>query len=142
MSKAQTDIRATSYNAATANPNGYTGTIDDAIAQIRAEPDEVRAYLPLNASRERHELLGFLGVHKRNFSGVQGSAGWTVDGDYRYPAAPTVENWSVEYGAPEAPVEPGKWSLAYAKKRWPECFANETEACTEQDAAAPLGAQS
>jgi len=53
-----------------------------------------------------------------------------------------VEDDSVAYGAPEAPREPGKWSLAYAKKRWPECFANETEACTEQDAAAPLGSQS
>ena len=64
MSKAQTDIRRTSYNATTANPYGYQGTIDDAIAQIRAEPNEVRAYWPFNISRERHELLSFLGVHK------------------------------------------------------------------------------
>ncbi len=127
MSKAQTDIRATSYNAATANAVGYIGTIDDAIAQIRAEDDEVRAPWTLNTSRERFELLGFLGVHKRIFSGVQGAPGWNVDGDYHHPAAPTVEDWSVEYGAPEAPREPGKWSLAYAQKRWPECFANDGE---------------
>jgi hypothetical protein len=116
MSKAQTDIRTTSYNAATANPNGYTGTIDDAIAQIRAEPDEVRAYWPLNVSRERHELLGFLGVHKRNLSGVQ------APGPER-PNGSCYEDWSVEYGAPEAPVEPGFYTLDYARQAWPQNFS-------------------
>jgi hypothetical protein len=111
MSKAQTDIRATSYNAATANPNGYTGTIDDAIAQIRAEPDEVRAYWPLNVSRERHELLGFLGVHK--------AGAW---GPWRNAYMVKAEDDTVEYGAPEAPVEPGFYTLAYARKAWPHNF--------------------
>ncbi len=113
MSKAQTDIRTTSYNAATANPSGYTGTIDDAIAQIRAEPDEVRAYWPLNVSRERHELLGFLGVHKRNFSGVQAPA------SRRSKRTVSREDWSVEYGAPEAL---GFYTLAYAREAWPHNF--------------------
>jgi hypothetical protein len=107
------DVRATSYNAATANPNGYTGTIDDVIAQIRAEPDEVRAYWPLNVSRERHELLGFLNIPTAR-------AGF---GPAYRAFMSKVEDDSVAYGAPEAPREPGKWSLAYAQKRWPECFA-------------------
>ena len=37
MSKAQTDIRSTSYDALSARPFGYQGTIDEVIAQIRAE---------------------------------------------------------------------------------------------------------
>jgi hypothetical protein len=76
-SKALGDVRETSYNAATANPYGYMGSIDDAIAQIRAEPDEVRGYWPLNISRERHELLGFLRVlrSKTELSGVQVEVG-------------------------------------------------------------------
>ena len=105
------DVRATSYNAATANPNGYTGTIDDAIAQIRAEPNEVRAYWPLNISRARYELLGFLGVHK--------AGAW---GPWRNAYMAKVEDDTVEYGAPEAPVEPGFYTLAYARKAWPRNF--------------------
>ena len=127
MSKAQTDIRATSYNAATANPNGYTGTIDDAIAQIRAEPDEVRAYWPLYVSRERHELLGFLGVLRpvELMSGVQL---WPRNVDVtrsmlaRLARARVPEDDTVVYGAPEAPVEPGFYTLAYARKAWPHNF--------------------
>lgn len=119
MNKAQTDIRATSYNAATANPNGYTGTIDDAIAQIRAEPDEVRAYWPLNMSRERHELLGFLGVFKpeHKLYGIQEELLPFDDEGVVYE-----EDDTVVYGAPEAPVEPGKYSLERALRDWPENF--------------------
>ena len=110
------DVRSTSYNAATANPDGYMGSIDDAIAQIRAEDDEVRAPWTLNISRERFELLGFLNIPTAR-------AGF---GPAYHAFMSKVEDDSVAYGAPEAPREPGKWSLAYAQKRWPECFANET----------------
>jgi len=125
MSKAQTDIRRTSYNAATANPYGYQGTIDDAIAQIRAEPDEVRAYWPLNISRERHELLGFLGVlkSKSEMSGEQIEVG--MPGAYIFPMNEDEDD-SVEYGAPEQPPEqppePGFYTLAYAQKNFPSNF--------------------
>ncbi len=113
MSKAQTDIRATSYNAATANPNGYTGTIDDVIAQIRSEPEEVRTYWPFNTmSRERYELLGFLGILKV----AQQYSPW------RNRVMAKVEDDSVAYGAPEQPVEPGFYTLAYAQKHFPGCF--------------------
>jgi len=121
------DVRSTSYNAATANAVGYIGTIDDAIAQIRAEDDEVRAPWTLNINRERFELLGFLGVNrsKSGMSGVQVEV--HLPGVYVFPMNEDEDD-SVAYGAPEAPREPGKWSLAYAQKRWPECFANETRA--------------
>ncbi len=113
MSKAQTDIRATSYNAATANPSGYTGTIDDAIAQIRAEPDEVRAYWPLNVSRERHELLGFLGILKVA----------QQYGPWRNRFMAKVEDDSVAYGVPATQlVEPGFYTLAYAQQNFPQSF--------------------
>ena len=116
------DVRSTSYNAATANPDGYMGSIDDAIAQIKAEPDEVRGYWPMNMSRERYELLGFLGVHKRNFSGVQAPGPERPDSPCEYCDGSCYEDWSVEYGAPEAPVEPGFYTLAYARKAWPHNF--------------------
>jgi hypothetical protein len=121
------DVRSTSYNAATANPNGYQGTIEDAIAQIRAEPDEVRAYWPLNVSRERHELLGFLGVNRpvKLMSGIQQhvtDVEVTKDLLARMARARVPEDDSVEYGAPEAPVEPGFYTLAYARKAWPHNF--------------------
>ncbi len=112
MSKAQTDIRATSYNAATANPNGYTGTIDDAIAQIRAEDDEVRAPWTLNISRERFELLGFLNIPTAR-------AGF---GPAYRAFMSKVEDDSVAYGAPEVSREPGKYSLERALRDWPENF--------------------
>jgi hypothetical protein len=112
------DVRSTSYNAQSANPYGYQGSIDDAIAQIRTEPDEVRAYWPLNISRERHELLGFLGVHQKHFSGIQLPH---ADRGLR-PLFVTPEDDSVEYGVPEAPVEPGFYTLAYAQKHFPQSF--------------------
>jgi hypothetical protein len=58
MSKAQTDIRSTSYDAATANPYGYQGTIADALAHIRVE---IR--VPVDY-RTRDELLRYLGVDR------------------------------------------------------------------------------
>jgi hypothetical protein len=114
MSKAQTDIRTTSYDAAHARPFGYQGTIDDVIAQIRAEPEEVRAYWPLNISRERFELLDFLNVHK---------VSWHF-GPWRRQFMAKVEDDSVEYGAPEQPQEPSFYTLDYARKAWPHNFAN------------------
>jgi hypothetical protein len=103
------DVRSTSYNAATANPYGYTGTIEDVIAQIRAEPEEVRGYWPLNVTRERHELLGFLGAHKVG-----------AFGPWRNAYMAKVEDDTVEYGVPE----PGFYTLAYARKAWPQSFSD------------------
>jgi len=112
------DIRSTSYNAATANPNGYTGTIEDVITQIRAEPEEVRGYWPLNVTRERHELLGFLGVHKAG-----------VYGPWRNAYMAKVEDDTVEYGVPAAQPEPepGFYTLEYARKAWPQSFSDSGE---------------
>ena len=122
------DVRSTSYNAATANPNGYVGTIDDAIAQIRAEPDEVRAFWPLNISRERHELLGFLGVFKPK-SQLSGRQKFVVRAVkmpdiYVYPSSFSFldDLDHVEYGVPEQPREPGFYTLAYAQKHFPQSF--------------------
>jgi hypothetical protein len=127
MSKAQTDIRTTSYNAATANPRGYQGTLVQALAEVRAEADEARTYWPLNISRERHELLGFLGVFKPAgaMSGLQ-----AVNPSQRVPrllpeADPYLDY--VEYGAPEAPPEPSFYSLAYAKKHFPQSFKDTSK---------------
>jgi len=96
MAKAQTDIRVTSYDSLTANPDGYQGTIEDALAQIRAEPD-----VPPKPITARQELLQFLGVTKAKItmSGIQALAP-------HYPSVyifPLNENedWSVDYGAPD-----------------------------------------
>jgi hypothetical protein len=95
-SNAVSDIRASSYDAATANAVGYHGTIDEALAQIRAEPD-VKPF-PISA---RTELLMFLGV-------------------YKIPSKVSVpEDDSVEYGVPG---EPSPYSLDYAMARWPQNF--------------------
>src|SRR5271166_903301 len=98
MSKAQTDIRTTSYDAKTANAFGYQGTIEDALAQIRSEPDVE----PTTSARA--ELLMFLGVN-------------------RIPSAgPSVEmDESPRYGD-EPSTEPGFYTLAYAQKHFPESF--------------------
>jgi len=98
MSKAQTDIRTTSYDAKTANAFGYQGTIEDALAQIRSEPD----IQPTISARA--ELLMFLGVN-------------------RIPSAgPSVEmDESPRYGD-EPSTEPGFYTLAYAQKHFPESF--------------------
>ncbi len=99
MSKAQTDIRTTSYDAATANAFGYEGTIEDALAQIRMELD-VKPTI-----KARAELLHYLGVD-------------------RIPSAgPSVElDESPRYGD-EPSTEPGFYTLAYAQKHFPESFA-------------------
>src|SRR5271166_1357205 len=98
MSKAQTDIRTTSYDAKTANAFGYQGTIEDALAQIRSEPDVE----PTTSARA--ELLMFLGVDKVP------SAGPSVEMDE-----------SPRYGL-EPSTEPGFYTLAYAQKHFPESF--------------------
>jgi hypothetical protein len=127
------DVRSTSYNAATANSKGYVGTIEDALAQIRAEPDEVRApraFDPqtFNLSSERAELLGFLGVLKPRdrLSGRQRYVRMPLE--YVYPTHFSFLDEDldrVEYGAPDQPEEPGFYTLAYAMKRWPHCFKSQ-----------------
>lgn len=57
MSKYQTDIRTSSYDAASARPAGYQGTIYEVLAQLYAEPD-THAY----RVSARAELLSFLRV--------------------------------------------------------------------------------
>src|SRR5271155_3065512 len=96
MSKAQTDIRTTSYDELSARPFGYQGTIDDVIAQIRAEPNVVPPRL-----NGRAELLMFLGADK-----VQGTG-------------PSVE---MDEGARYGAEEPGFYTLAYAQKHFPKSF--------------------
>ncbi len=105
MSKAQTDIRRTSYDAASANPNGYQGSLDDALAQVSQEPDR-RSYSPGAVQRGmRAELLMFLGVDLR-------------------PGTADDEDWSVEYGIAriEPKRAPSPYSLEYAQQRWPQNF--------------------
>jgi hypothetical protein len=116
------DVRASSYDAATARPAGYQGTIDDAIAQIRAEPDVARPYWPLNMSRERHALLGFLGVlrSKAYMSGVQTEVG--MPGVYIFPMNEDEDD-SIVYVAPDTAPEPGFYTLEYARKAWPQNFS-------------------
>ncbi len=100
MAKAQTDIRTTSYDELAARPFGYQGNIDDAIAQIRAEPN-----VKGNRLNGRAELLVYLGVK---------------DGP---SAGPSVElDESPRYGD-EPSTEPGFYTLAYAQKHFPESFA-------------------
>ena len=98
MTKAQTDIRTTSYDIWNARPNGYQGTIDDVIAQIRNEVD-----LGSDPTYTRHELLSYLGVDK-----IQ-SAGPSVELDQ-----------DVSYGAEDVTLgvyDPGFYGLAHAKAR-------------------------
>jgi len=99
MSKAQTDIRTTSYDELAARPFGYQGTIEDVLAQIRAEPN-----VPRNRLNGRAELLMFLGAD-------------------RVPSAgPSVElDESPRYGLDED-TGPSKYSLEYAMKNFPGCF--------------------
>lgn len=104
MSKAQTDIRTTSYDWWSARPYGYQGTIDDVLGQIRAEPDHGS-----DPTYTRYELLHYLGVSKLLSTG------------------PSVElDQDVRYGAPDVPTPPwdglSPFSLEYAMARWPENF--------------------
>lgn len=125
MSKAQTDIRTTSTDLDYADPVGFHGTLEDAIAQAAARPD-----FGLKApGNERRELLHFLGVDKpvRMLSGVQQFvSGPDVTRDELSRMAALPEDDSVVYGQPEAPKQPwdgfSPWSLEYAMARWPESF--------------------
>jgi hypothetical protein len=120
-SKAVSDIRATSYDAATANADGYTGTTEDALAQIRAE-DDVQPF-PISA---RTELLMFLGVMRpvKLMSGIQKSAtNVEVTKDLLARMARIPEDDSVVYGVPHGEAaERGFYTLGYAMQRWPENF--------------------
>jgi hypothetical protein len=103
MSKAQTDIRTTSYDAANANPEGFQGTLDDARMQAAREIDTGS-----DPTYTRYELLAFLGVDKIP------SAGPSVELD---------EN--PRYGD-EPSTEPGFYSLEYALKNFPGSFLHRT----------------
>jgi hypothetical protein len=121
------DVRATSYDEATANPNGYQGSLDDALEQVRMELDPIVRYWPLNISRDRFGLLGFLGVNRPKFmmSGRQNNpepARVIQDMMNHIARRMHVEDDSVEYGAPELPVGMSKYSLEHALKNWPENF--------------------
>lgn len=99
MAKAQTDIRTTSYDIWNACPNGYQGTIDDVLAQLRNEPDHGR-----DPTYTRYELQAFLRVNKIPSAG------------------PSVElDQDVRYGADEPETldvfDPGFYRLAHAKAR-------------------------
>jgi hypothetical protein len=109
MSKAQTDIRRTSYNVATANAVGYQGTIDDALAQIRAESDVN------NGRQARAELLDYLGVQNLRDQALIDAGGPSVDLD---------EN--TRYGD-EPSADPGVYSLAYALKFFPGSFLHQND---------------
>lgn len=111
-SKAVNDVRATSFDAASHRPEGYQGTIDDVIAQIRAEPDVARPYWALNMSPERYELLGFLGILKVP----------QQYGPWRNRFMAKVEDDTVEYGVPEAADGPSPYSLEYAQRNFPGNF--------------------
>jgi hypothetical protein len=107
MSKAQTDIRTTSYDVMAARPHGYQGDLDDVLAQIRSEPDTQH-----QGPRGRTELRMFLGVGPKHESVSNG---------------PSVElDVNPRYGAPEAPKQPwdafSPYSLKYAMARWPQNF--------------------
>jgi hypothetical protein len=100
MSKAQTDIRRTSYDARNANPNGYQGTIDDVIAQLRNAPDHGS-----DPSYTRYELIDFLGINESLPS-----------------SGPSVElDQNVRYGDEESVNlgvnDPGFYGLDHAKAR-------------------------
>jgi hypothetical protein len=102
MAKAQTDIRTTSFDVRNANGFGYFGTIEDALAQIRAEQDHGS-----DPTYTRYELQSFLGVHKI------------------LSAGPSVElDKDVWYGEPDVTApkqlgvnDPGFYGLAHANSR-------------------------
>jgi hypothetical protein len=119
MSKAQTDIRTTSYDELAARPDGYIGTIEDALAQIRAEPD-IGKY---SSSYTRWELEYYLGVRRSPSAGPSVE----LDQDIRYGTPDTVtlpegerlagvEVWGAAH-------EPGFYTLDYAMKHWPHNFS-------------------
>jgi hypothetical protein len=123
MSKAQTDIRTTSYDALSARPFGYQGTIDEVIAQIRDEDDLYSSYFS-DRPTGRSELLHFLGADKSvtELSGFQLKQ-IHMPAVYVFPMNED-EDWSVHYGEPDSDspkklgvYDPGFYSLAHAKAR-------------------------
>ena len=106
MSEAKTDIRATSYDAPTANPHGYSGTIDDALAQIGAEPN-VR--VPKGVAREL--LLSYLGIDKVR----GGGADLSLDDSPRYGLDETETDR----------LPAGFYTLQRALDSWPQNFLTE-----------------
>jgi hypothetical protein len=123
MSKAQTDIRTTSYDANQANAVGYQGTLDDALAQVRAERD-----FPVT-NRARAELLHYLGVDRpiEQMSGIQLHGNpFARDGYFEdHYGYLSVEDDSVQYGKPDEDricnycdgscyAAPSKYSLEFA----------------------------
>jgi hypothetical protein len=129
MSKAQTDIRTTSYDANTANAVGYRGTLDDALAQVRAEQN-----IPAKAITARQELYHFLGItkSKAELSGIQSFV--PVPGVYIFPMNEDEDD-SVEYGKPDADdallvelfdqPKHSRFSLEYALKAFPGSFMHK-----------------
>jgi hypothetical protein len=105
MSKAQTDIRSTSYDAATANAVGYQGTIEDALAQIRTEL--APTYWARPTSQVRADLLTYLGVDKIRSEGPSVE----LDASPRYGDEPNNDL-----------TFPPLYSLAYALKFFPGSF--------------------
>jgi hypothetical protein len=116
MSKAQTDIRTSSYDAATANAHGYRGTIEDALAQVRAEAD-VKPTI-----NGRQELLGYLGALKlrSQLSGIQ--ADTHLSAEYVFPTEWWDEDDTVVYGPAVDGRQISRYSLEYAMEKWPENF--------------------
>ena len=108
MSKAQTDIRSTSYDAASANPYGYVGTIDDAIAQIRAAPEPRWERRP----RGRTELRVFLGVPPKHLS-VSTGPSVELDQGVWYGADDRASSLGLTLGI----FDPGFYGLSNAKSR-------------------------
>jgi hypothetical protein len=130
MSKAQTDIRTTSYDALTANPVGYQGTLDDVLAQVRAEKN-----IPAKAITARQELYRFLGITKAKseLSGTQ-APGPHMPGVYIFPMNEDEDD-SVQYGKPDADdallvelfdqPKHSRFSLEYALKAFPGSFMHK-----------------
>jgi hypothetical protein len=84
MAKAQTDIRTTSYDALAARPDGYQGSIDEVIAQIRDEDDLYSSYFS-DRPTGRSELRAFLRVPPKHLS-VSTGPSVELDKDVRYGA--------------------------------------------------------
>lgn len=113
MSKAQTDIRTTSYDANTANAVGYQGSLDDALAQIRQELDIAAP------NKARAELLHYLGVdkHVADLSGLQSLPGsyakrWRPENTQ--PEDDSVEYYDADDRLLKALAAPSKYSLEFA----------------------------
>jgi hypothetical protein len=112
MSKAQTDIRTTSYDVWAARPHGYQGDLDSVLAQVRSEPDTQH-----QDPRGRTELRMFLGVAAKHES-VSNGPSVEMDASPRYgfepsPRLPRYEdrNFIVPAGSDKVI---SKYSLEYA----------------------------